>query len=256
MALLVDLIKLLDDTLSPQLFKDYCPNGLQVEGASEVNKIVLGVTACQSLIDAAIERKADAILVHHGYFWRNEMAQLVGMKKERIKSLLTNDISLIAYHLPLDVHPLYGNNVQLAQRLGISVDGGLEPDNPRSVGSFGCLAQSMSGESLASHIEKVLGRKPLHITPERGDVQREITQVAWCTGGAQSYIDKAVVLGVDAYITGEVSEATVHTAREMGIHFFAAGHHATERYGVQALGKMLAEKMGVITEFVDIDNPV
>lgn len=230
---------------------DYCPNGLQVEGRAEVRRIVSGVTASQALLDAAVADGADLVLVHHGYFWKNEPAVVVGMKRRRLATLLRHDISLLAYHLPLDTHPEVGNNVQLARRLGLAVEGPLEPGNPRSVGLVGTLPEALSPEAFAAQVATALGRVPLLV---EGD--RPIRRVAWCTGAAQGYIDQAVAAGADAYLTGEVSESTVHTAREMGISFLAAGHHATERYGVQALGDYLAGRFDLQHRFVDCDNPV
>jgi dinuclear metal center YbgI/SA1388 family protein len=245
------LLAAADEILDPARFSDYCPNGLQVAGAETVSRIVSGVTASQALIEAAIDEKADAILVHHGYFWRGEDPCIVGMKRNRLALLLANNISLIAYHLPLDAHPILGNNAQLAKRLGIAVDGGLEANNPRSVGNVGSLPEAMSALAFAEHVEAVLGRKPLL---ELGH-ERPIKRIAWCTGGAQSYIEKAAAAGVDAYLSGEVSEPTILAARELGIHYIAAGHHATERYGIQALAGNLAEKFGLYHRFIDIDNP-
>ncbi len=246
------LLRVLDEALQTHRFQDYCPNGLQVEGREQVRRLVTGVTACQALIDAAIVEEADAILVHHGYFWKNEDQRVRGMKKQRLQSLLRHDISLFAYHLPLDAHPQMGNNAQLARRLGLHVEGGLEPDNPLSIGNVGRLDEPMSAEDFAAHVEAVLGRQALHI----GDSQDEIETLAWCTGAAQGFIERAQAMGVDAYLSGEISEPTTHFARETGIHYFACGHHATERYGVQAVGEWLANEYGVEHVFIDIDNPV
>ncbi|WP_305837776.1 Nif3-like dinuclear metal center hexameric protein [Photobacterium leiognathi] len=243
----------LNEFLSPHLIKDYCPNGLQVEGKTEVKKIITGVTACQALIDRAIEEKADALLVHHGFFWKGEPAEIRGMKYRRIKALIENGINLYAYHLPLDVHTLVGNNVQLAQRLGLDISGGLELGTPRSVAIYGELEQAISGQDFAARIAMALQREPLHIAPNSPDL---IKKVGWCTGGGQDYIELAAQQGCDAFISGEVSERTTHTARELGIHYFAAGHHATERYGVKALGEWLAQEHGFDINFIDIDNPV
>ncbi|WP_318502229.1 Nif3-like dinuclear metal center hexameric protein [Photobacterium leiognathi] len=243
----------LNEFLSPHLIKDYCPNGLQVEGKKEVKKIITGVTACQALIDRAIEEKADALLVHHGFFWKGEPAEIRGMKYRRIKALIENGINLYAYHLPLDVHAQVGNNVQLAQRLGLDITGGLELGNQRSVAIYGELEQAISGEDFAARIAMALQREPLHIAPNSPDL---IKKVGWCTGGGQDYIELAAQQGCDAFISGEVSERTTHTARELGIHYFAAGHHATERYGVKALGEWLAQEHGFDINFIDIDNPV
>lgn len=244
------LLQEIEQFLNVNAISDYCPNGLQVEGTSQIQRIVSGVTASQALIDAAIELNADAILVHHGYFWKGEDQRIIGMKQRRIKALLTHDINLLAYHLPLDVHPLVGNNVQLAQRLGLTVTGPLQPDNPRNVGLIGELDVPLSAHEFAQRIEKALDRAPLVI-----DHQQPIKRVAWCTGGAQGYIEHAIAAGVDAYITGEVSERTFHEAQENGISFFAAGHHATERYGVQALGEWLAERFGIEHQYVECNNP-
>lgn len=245
------LLQEIEQFLNVNAISDYCPNGLQVEGTSQIQRIVSGVTASQALIDAAIELNADAILVHHGYFWKGEDQRIIGMKQRRIKALLTHDINLLAYHLPLDVHPLVGNNVQLAQRLGLTVTGPLQPDNPRNVGLIGELDVPLSAHEFAQRIEKALDRAPLVI-----DHQQPIKRVAWCTGGAQGYIEHAIAAGVDAYITGEVSERTFHEAQENGISFFAAGHHATERYGVQALGEWLAERFGIEHHYIECPNPV
>ncbi|MCS3455469.1 dinuclear metal center YbgI/SA1388 family protein [Aeromonas sp. BIGb0405] len=247
------LTNILNQLLEPHAIKDYCPNGLQVEGRDEIRKIVTGVTASQGLLDAAVAEGADAILVHHGYFWKGEAEVVTGMKQRRLKTLLTHDINLFAYHLPLDVHPELGNNAQLAKLLGIRVRRGLEPWDKKSVAMVGKFDEPLSGEALAARIGERLGRTVLHCG-ESGPAL--IETVAWCTGGGQSYINLAAEQGIDAFISGEASEQTIHTAREMGMHFFAAGHHATERYGVKALGEWLATEHGVEVIFVDIDNPV
>lgn len=249
----IQLERLLNDFLSPQLINDYCPNGLQVEGKSEIKKIVTGVTACQELIDLAIAENADALLVHHGFFWKGEPAPLRGMKYHRIKALIENGINLYAYHLPLDVHPQVGNNVKLAQLLGIDIIGGLEQGNPRSIGLYGELEQPLEASEFAARIAMTLQREPLYIS---GNQSQLIKTVGWCTGGGQDYIELAASQGIDAFISGEVSERTTHTAREMGIDYFAAGHHATERYGVKALGDWLAQEHGFDVQFIDVNNPV
>nr|WP_263399082.1 Nif3-like dinuclear metal center hexameric protein [Spongiibacter pelagi] len=236
--------------MKPELFDDYCPNGLQVEGRSEIRKIVSGVTASQALIEAAIEMQADLILVHHGYFWRGENPVLTGMKRRRLGLLIEHNINLVAYHLPLDAHPELGNNAQLARLLGINIEGGMDSSkNP--VGNVGTLSTPMPAQEFAQVVAEKLGRVPL--LEAVGD--KPISRIAWCTGAAQSYIDKAARLGVDAYLSGEVSEPTILSAREQGVHYIAAGHHATERYGVQALAQALAESLGLEHVFVDIDNP-
>ena len=247
-----ELIQKLDAALEPDRYRDYCPNGLQVEGKTEINKLVTGVTACQALIDAAVEQKADAILVHHGYFWKGEDAAIAGMKRRRIQKLLEHDISLIAYHLPLDAHEVMGNNARLADVLGWKVTGPLEPQNRQNIGFEGELDAAVSLAEFGEQIALGLNREPLLIAGGDHPVKR----IAWCTGGAQGYIDHALALGVDAFISGEISEKTVHTARECGIHYIAAGHHATERYGVQAVGEWLAAECDIEHLFIDIDNPV
>ena len=248
----IEIDAALKGLLQPEFFKDYAPNGLQVEGKDNIKVLVSGVTACQALIDEAVQLGADAIFVHHGYFWKGENPALVGMKQKRVKTLLEHGINLFAYHLPLDAHPELGNNAQLARKLGIEMTGPLDLGNPRSIGNEGRLPQPRSGEDFAAHISRCLGRDVLHVAGSDRPVQR----VAWCTGGAQGFIEQAVALGVDAYITGEASEPTTHIAREYGIHFYGAGHHATERYGANAVGAWLAEKFHINHRFIDIDNPV
>ncbi|ANI13510.1 Nif3-like dinuclear metal center hexameric protein [Pseudomonas citronellolis] len=247
---LTELVEEADRYLDAARIQDYCPNGLQVQGRPQVRRIVSGVTASQALLDAAVAAQADAVLVHHGYFWKGENPCVVGMKQRRLKTLLAHDISLIAYHLPLDLHPQVGNNVQLGQQLGLDIEGPLEPGNPRSIVLLGAPPAPVAPADFAAHVARVLGREPLLVEGER-----PIRRIAWCTGGAQGYIDQAIAAGVDAYLTGEVSEQTVHSARENGITFIAAGHHATERYGVQALGRYLAERFGIEHRFIDCPNP-
>tara|TARA_R110002126_G_scaffold1448_2_gene8585 strand:+ start:20042 stop:20794 length:753 start_codon:yes stop_codon:yes gene_type:complete len=243
--------QLLNDILKPHLIKDFCPNGLQVEGTNEIKKIVTGVTASQALIEAAIEQQADAILVHHGFFWKGESQPITGMKKRRIGALLANDINLFGYHLPLDIHPVVGNNAQLAKLLDIEIETGLEPTS-NSVAMKGRLKTPLSGEDFADKIAKVLNRTPLTSLVRSAKIET----IALCTGGGQGYIDLAAEQGIDAYLTGEASEQTIHSSREQNIDFFAAGHHATERYGVKALGELLAQEHGFDVTFIDIDNPV
>lgn len=249
MVNLQELVAYCNERLQVESFEDYCPNGLQVEAGNQVCRLVTGVTASMQLIEAAIEAGADTLLVHHGYFWKNEPAAISGMKGRRISRLIKQNINLVAYHLPLDAHPELGNNRQLALRLGLEeaaplpVEGGL---------IWGVeLPDPVDPAVFAEQIGSALGREPLHI---RG--AEEISRLAWCTGGAQGFIERVADLGYDTYITGEVSESTVHVARERGMNFFAAGHHATERYGVQALGRELAEKFSLKHEFLDIWNPV
>ncbi len=249
----LQLEQILNQMLSPQLIKDYCPNGLQVEGRPEVKKIITGVTASQALIETAIEHNADAILVHHGYFWKGEAEAIRGMKGKRIRRLIQQDINLYAYHLPLDIHPTLGNNAQLAALLGIETLGGLEA-HAQSVAMYGQFEQAISASQLNSKITAVLQREPLHIAPQQAD--KEIKTIGWCTGGGQDFIELAAAQGLDAFISGEISERTTYSAREQDIHYFSAGHHATERYGVKALGEMLATEHGFDVIFIDIDNPV
>ncbi|MDV9032929.1 Nif3-like dinuclear metal center hexameric protein [Pseudomonas sp. RAC1] len=231
--------------------QDYCPNGLQVEGRAQVRRIVTGVTASQALLDAAVEADADLVLVHHGYFWKGESPCITGIKQRRIKTLLKHDISLLAFHLPLDVHPEVGNNVQLARQLDITVEGPLDPDNPRVIGLIGSLAEPMAASDVARRVHEALGREPLLI-----EGPGLIRRVGWCTGGGQGYIDAAIAAGVDLFISGEASEQTFHSARENGVSFIAAGHHATERYGVQALGDYLARRFALEHLFIDCPNPI
>ncbi len=251
---MVDLYALSDyanKVLEVDKFDDYAPNGLQVEGRDVVRKLVSGVTASHALIEAAIKAKADAILVHHGYFWKGEDPRVIGMKQRRLRSLLANQVSLVAYHLPLDAHPKWGNNVQLAIRLGFDIAGrfgrGTVP-----LALHGTVSPSQSPEKLKHLLKQHLGREPLLV---RGG-GNEVVRIGWCTGAAQSYIEDAAALGLDAFISGEVSEPTYHIAQEMGIHYYAAGHHATERFGPLAFGDHLARHFGLEHEFIDIENPV
>lgn len=251
MAMLKELVDYTDALLGVGVFKDYCPNGLQVEGRVQVQTLISGVSASARLLDAALALNADAVLVHHGYFWKGEDARVVGYKKQRLQRLLKADVSLLAYHLPLDAHPEFGNNAQLARVLGLNITGAFDTDSGPKLGLIGQLSPPQSGAQFAAHIERTLGRAPLHVA----GTATPIKTIAWCSGGAQGYIERAAALGVDAYLTGEVSEYTVHIARETGLHFFAAGHHATERYGVQALGAHLAGQFGLRHEYVEIENP-
>ena len=242
------LLGYLDETLQPERFRDYCPNGLQVEGRPEIRRVLTGVTACQALLDAAIEQGADTVLVHHGYFWRGEDGRITGLRKRRLAALLSHDINLIAYHLPLDAHPELGNNAQLALACGWTAEGRF---GDQEIGWFGRVAEC-SLSSLAQRLEQETGRAPLAL----GDASRPIRRLAWCTGGAQGHFEAAIALGVDAFVSGEVSEPTFHLAQESGVAYLAAGHHATERFGVRALGEHLAGRFGLEVSFVDIPNPV
>ena len=246
---LTQLVNELDSLLAVSRFKDYCPNGLQVEGRAEVKRIVAGVTASAALIEAAIAANADAILVHHGYFWKNEDPRVVGIKKNRLARLLAHDISLIAYHLPLDGHPVLGNNAQLAAQLGWDIVG--EPTQDGLLWQ-GVVAQGTQPlHAVAASVSTALNRPPLVV----GDPEQPIRRVAWCTGGAQGYFESAIAAGADAFITGEISEPQAHLAREMGVAFIAAGHHATERYGAPAAAGLVAQQLGIEHHFVEIDNP-
>lgn len=249
---LYQVLALCDEWLQPARFKDYCPNGLQVAGSDQISKVVTGVTANVELIKAAIEYKAQAIIVHHGYFWRGDDPCVRGILRNRLALLLKQNINLIAYHLPLDAQPEFGNNQQLANLLNINVTGSMDPIETAGLGLVGSLSVAMQGEQFAQLLNDKLHRMPLYVP----GAAKSIKRIAWCTGAAQDYIDRAAELGVDAYLTGEVSERTVHLAREYGLHFYAAGHHATERYGVQALGERLATQLGIEAHFIDIDNPV
>ncbi|MBV1888725.1 MAG: Nif3-like dinuclear metal center hexameric protein [Proteobacteria bacterium] len=254
---LQQVVTSLDELLQPKMWKDYCPNGLQIQGKNDIKRLVTGVTACQALLDKAMALQADAILVHHGYFWQGEAPELVGQKFTRIKTLIENNVSLLAYHLPLDGHPVYGNNAQLANLLDFETIGKLDTKNSSAVGFHGRLKHPMSGVDLAMLIGTRLNRSPLHIdASDQLKAQERIETIGWCTGGAQGLIDLAIDRGLDAYLTGEASEQTFHQAQEAGIHFYAAGHHATERYGVQAVGEYLAGALGIEHRFIDIDNPV
>ena len=246
-----DLLSYLDNLLKPHQIKDYCPNGLQVQGSNDIKKIVTGVTASQALVDAAVAANADVLLVHHGYFWKGESQVITSLKYNRIKALLDADINLVAFHLPLDIHPTLGNNAQLARLFGFDNVRGLEEGNERSVAVKGVLTEPKTVSELAKVIELQLNRKPL----VEGAPDKLIKTVAWCSGGGQGFIEMAGEQGIDAFISGEVSEQTIHLAREYNMAFFAAGHHATERYGVKALGEHLASEFGVTVEFIDIDNP-
>jgi dinuclear metal center YbgI/SA1388 family protein len=237
------------ELMQVERFKDYCPNGLQVEGRADIRKIVTGVTASMALLVAAKQANADLILVHHGYFWRNEDPRVVGIKRSRLAFLLKNDLNLAAYHLPLDVHAEFGNNVQLGRVLGICSSGFAGESN---LVAYGNLAKPMTLMEFSAQIESILQRTPMVV----GDPQKMVRKVAWCTGAAQGYMDVAISLGVDAYISGEISEQTVHQSTESGVSYISAGHHVTERYGVQALGQHLAEKFNLMHEFIDVKNPV
>ena len=237
-----------DGLLQPERFKDYGPNGLQVEGKRDIQRMVSGVTASRALIEAAIEQKADAIFVHHGLFWRGMDGRITGWLKERIRLLLAHDISLFAYHLPLDAHPELGNNAQLGLKLGLQGGPAFGEQN------LGWLANAefASAQALSAQVQQALGRTATMVS---GDAAKPIRKVAWCTGGAQGFFEAAITAGADAYITGEISEPQAHLARETGTTFIAAGHHATERYGAPAVAAHVAQQLGLAHEFIEIDNP-
>ena len=238
-----------DALLQPDKFRDYGPNGLQVEGDRDVRLLVSGVTASRALIEAAIDAQADAIVVHHGLFWRGQDGRVTGWMRERLRLLLTHGIHLFAYHLPLDAHPELGNNAQLARVLGLQADGRF---GEQDLGFVGAGTQTWSGaQALADHVAATLGRSVICV----GDSDRPVSRVAWCTGGAQAYFEAAIAQGVDAFITGEMSEPQAHLARETGVAFLACGHHATERYGAPALAAHVAQALGLRHRFIEIDNP-
>ena len=245
------LLAAFNTEMQPERFKDYGPNGLQVEGKAEIGKLVSGVTASRALIDAAIAARADAIFVHHGLFWRGQDGTVTGWMKERLKRLLAHDISLFAYHLPLDAHPTLGNNAQLGQRLGLTAVHRFGDQD------LGFLGQRIDGEVFADadvlqwQLEHVLNRPVIKV----GQARSAIEKVAWCTGGAQGFFESAIAAGAQAFITGEISEPQAHLARECGVVFYACGHHATERYGAPAMATHVAAQLGIAHEFIEIDNP-
>ncbi len=246
-----ELAEYLAQRLDITRFRDYCPNGLQVQGRAEIRKVITGVTASIALIEEAVRQNADAIVVHHGYFWRGEDARVVGTKHQRLKLLLTHDINLFAYHLPLDMHPELGNNAQLAQVIGLTATGRFGENDLGWLGEVSDTSIRTVAD-LAARIETVLGRTPLVI----GDASAPAKRLAWCTGAAQNMLGEAIEAGAQIYMSGEISEPTVHLARETGACYLSCGHHATERYGVQALGADLAQHFGIEHQFIEIPNPV
>lgn len=246
-----DLLQTFDSLLQPEQFKDYGPNGLQVEGRAQIRKIVSGVTASCALVEAAIQAKADAIFVHHGLFWRGQDGCVTGWMKQRLALLLTHEINLFAYHLPLDAHPEWGNNAQLGLQLG------LKPTTRFGDQSLGFLGGRADGgdfanvSALAEHVKNVLNRPVILV----GREQKTIKRIAWCSGGAQGYFEAAIAAGADAFITGEISEPQAHYARELDVAFIACGHHASERYGAPAVAAQVAAQLGLAHQFIDIDNP-
>jgi dinuclear metal center YbgI/SA1388 family protein len=248
MAKTAEIEGYLSEALSVAQFKDYGPNGLQVEGRSEVRSLVSGVTASLAFIEAALASGADLLLVHHGLFWRGQDGRLTGWLRRRLAPLFAAEANLLAYHLPLDAHPQWGNNAQLGRRLGWQAD---RPFGEQMLGFSAALPQATALGALGEQLQAVLGR-PVTLLPGDG---RPLRRVAWCTGGAQSYFEAAIAAGADVFVTGEISEPQLHLARETGVAFVAAGHHATERYGVQALGEHLAERFGLQHRFIDVENP-
>ncbi|MGB5541303.1 MAG: Nif3-like dinuclear metal center hexameric protein [Gammaproteobacteria bacterium] len=252
MVALKELVDYTNKLLDVTSFGDYCPNGLQVEGDGQVQVLVSGVTASMALIEAAAAAGADALLVHHGWFWKSESPCVTGMKRQRLQALLDAGISLLAYHLPLDAHARFGNNTQLARVLGLETEGRFGDDGGMQLAHYGRLSRPLDAAAFCEYLESSLGRSPQHIAGSTPSIER----VGWCSGAAQSYLEAAADQGLDAFISGEISEQTVHVARERGIHYFAAGHHATERFGACALGEHLAGHFALQHHFIDIDNPV
>lgn len=252
MAKLQDIIQWCDQTLKSPEFKDYAPNGLQIEGKTEVRKILAAVTASQDAIDAAIRENADLLLVHHGYFWKGEAYPITGMRGKRIKSLIQHDISLLAYHLPLDSHPSLGNNVAIADLLRLERIEALDPSERHPIGNIGYLNQPMPVEEFKKFVSEKLKFDAIHLPADKNMIEK----VGFCTGGAQDFIVKAAEQGCDAYISGEVSERTFYEAKELGVHYFACGHHATERYGVQRLGQAISEQFNIEYVYFELNNPI
>ncbi|SFB67581.1 dinuclear metal center protein, YbgI/SA1388 family [Polaromonas sp. OV174] len=246
-----ELLQAFDALLQPARFKDYGPNGLQVEGRAQIQRIVSGVTASRALIEAAIDAKADAIFVHHGLFWRGQDGCVTGWMKQRLALLLAHDINLYAYHLPLDAHPELGNNAQLGRQLGLSATARFGEQELGFLGGRADGGSFASADALARHLEYALNRPVVQV----GQTHGAIKKIAWCSGGAQSYFEAAIAAGADAFITGEISEPQAHYAREMGTVFIACGHHASERYGAPAVASQVATQFGLAHEFIDIDNP-
>jgi dinuclear metal center YbgI/SA1388 family protein len=250
---LIELNAALDSLLQPKRFRDYCPNGLQVEGKAKIVKVVSGVTASLAFLEKAIDAKADALIVHHGYFFRGEDERVIGQKRKRIATLLKADVSLFAYHLPLDAHPILGNNVQLGHVLGLTLSATFgDTASGAALGMYADVESEMPIDTFTKLLATKLGRQPMVV----GVTQKPLKRIAWCTGAAQDMLQEAIDVGADAFVSGEISERTTHLAREMGVVYFAAGHHATERYGVQAVGREIAANLGLAHEFIDDDNPV
>lgn len=252
MANLHEIIQWCDQTLKAAEFKDYAPNGLQIEGSTEVKRIVCAVTASEDAIDAAIAQNADLLLVHHGYFWKGEPYPITGMRGNRIKKLIQNNISLVAYHLPLDAHPSLGNNVAIAEKLGLHHLEPLDLAEKHPIGNIGYLEQAVSVEEFNAKLQDSFDFKVIHLPAKKKSIQK----VGFCTGGAQDFIAKAALQNCDAYISGEVSERTFYEAKELGVHYFACGHHATERYGVQRLAQAISKQFAIEAEYFELNNPI
>lgn len=252
MASLNEIIQWCDHTLKSPEFKDYAPNGLQIEGKAEVKKILCAVTASQTAIDAAIAYGADLLLVHHGYFWKGEAYPITGMRGKRIKVLIQHDISLVGYHLPLDSHPTLGNNAAIADLLALENIEALDPSEKHPIGNIGYLKQAMSPEAFKTYVSERLGFDAIHLPADKTSIYK----VGFCTGGAQDYISKAASQDCDAYISGEVSERTFYEARELDVHYYACGHHATEKYGVQRLAKAISEQFNIEYSYFELNNPI
>lgn len=252
MASLDNIIKWCNQTLKTDEFKDYAPNGLQIEGKSEVKRILCAVTASQEAIDAAIAQQADLLLVHHGYFWKGEPYPITGMRGKRIKSLIQHDISLLAYHLPLDSHPTLGNNAAIAEILQLENIENLNPTERHPIGNIGYLPHPMSPEDFKQYLTKKLGFDTIHLNAQKKSIQK----IGFCTGAAQDFITQAAEMDCDAYISGEVSERTFYEATELDIHYYACGHHATERYGVQRLAKAISEQFEIEYSYYELNNPI
>lgn len=245
------LLAAFDAQLQPERFKDYGPNGLQVEGRREIRRLVSGVTASRALIEAAIDAGADALFVHHGLFWRGQDGTVTGWMKERLKLLLAHDVNLLAYHLPLDAHPSLGNNAQLGERMGLVATGRFGEQDIGFIGQPAIDGELADAEALGERLENVLNRPVTQV----GQAQAAIKTIAWCSGGAQGYFEAAMAAGAQAFITGEISEPQAHLARECGVVFYACGHHATERYGAPAMAAHVAAELGIAHQFIEIDNP-
>lgn len=246
------LVAYLDDYLEAAAVPDYGPNGLQVEGAPTVRTLVTGVSACRELFERARDRSADAVLVHHGLFWRGTPYPLVGLQFRRVAELVRGGMALLAYHLPLDRHSQVGNNAVAARALGLQELSPFARHEGVALGWCGSLAEPILASELAARCARLYGQQPLLLGP----AERQVRRVGIVSGGAQREFHQAIAEGLDAFVTGEASEWVTNLARESGVAYLAAGHYATERIGVRALGEHLAERYGIAVEFVDVPNPV